>query len=181
MKDDESIGDIYRDYEPIPEHLLRLWTVRLKEGETGNEAHGLAQHILHDFCLAVWTGNNPPKATLGWLADILAEILDDGRPDARKAFSLLPKQKRGKSKAIKHIEMAQWVYVASEFRGYTKLEAIKLAAAIFFCDEKTIRRAWNQCNQGKGWNFNDNEVTAEIFRQSNRPLPEPKTRGTTKK
>ena len=64
MSDDDLIADMLRNYEPIPDHLLRNWTMRLRDGETGNAAHGIAKYMIEDFCLAVSLGKQPPQITM---------------------------------------------------------------------------------------------------------------------
>jgi len=178
-KPDPDELEFLGDYEPTPEPLLRDWTTRLLSGETGPQADRFARRIIQDFCHCVWMGHTPERSTMEWLAEVLSDILENGRPDARRALSLEPKRPGGKDQTWKHIRIAQWVFITIE-RGYEEPDAIKKAAAVFFQDEKTIRRAWKKCNKGKGWNFSDDDVTAESFKQIQRPLPE-KTQWTTKK
>jgi hypothetical protein len=167
-------------YEPIPNHLLIDWTNRLKSGEEGNAAHGIAKYMLEAFCIAVALQKQPPPILLEWIADVIERILEKGKPEARRAFSLLPNRPGGKGQTWKHIRIAQWIYITIK-RGYLEPQAIKDAAALFHQDEKTIRRAWKQCSKGDGWNFADDDATSETFKQMNRPLPQSVGRGTTKK
>lgn len=180
MSDDDLIADMLRNYEPIPDHLLRDWTMRLRDGETGNKAHGIAKSMIEDFCLAVSLGKQPPQITIEWIAHVLGEILDNGKPAAREAFSLLPRRVGGHSQIEKHIQIMKWVYIAIA-RGYEESQAINEAAAIYGHDERTIKDAWRSNNKGEGWNIHDDDVTAEIFKQENRPLPKPRSGRKTKK
>ena len=177
---DDLIAESLRNYQPIPDHLLIDWRNRLLSGETGDAAHGIAKYMIEDFCTAVMLGRQPPMITMEWIADVLGDILEDGKPEARKPFSLMPNRPGGKNQFGKHLDIAHWVSVTVS-RGYEEPESIKKAAAIFFCDEKTIRRAWNEFSKGEGCHFRDDDVTADSFKQKNRPLPSPKKSGTTKK
>ena len=157
------------NFDPVPEHLLHEWTTRLLSGEQGHAAHGIARAIIIDFCTRARLNRPQSTITLNWLADVLDHILDEGKPDARKAFSLMPRREGGNEKTGEAIDIACWVRLTIR-RGYSEANAKKLAAAIFCKDEKHIAR---QVRRAIEWadGMNPKVDWEEYFKYKRRPLP----------
>lgn len=160
--------------------LLEEWTNRLLSEIDehadlrieGKVRAKLAQQILQDFCLRAWMDLPQSKYTLLWLAEVFGQILEDGKPDARRAFSLLPRREGG-PKQESGTDIALWVELTLR-RGYTEKQAKQFAAATFHHDEKHISRLLRknkvmELNPSVTW-----EEWEEYFRLMNRPLPEPR-------
>jgi hypothetical protein len=158
------------DFSPIPEHLLHEWTTRLHAGETGHAAHGIAQRILMDFCTRARINQPQSPIALNWLADVLDHILADGKPDARRAFLLMPRREGGKQKIGEAIDVDLWVRIAV-YRGHPKPSAIKLAAAVFHKDEKSIARLCRLVNEQPITAESPDFSWDEYFKTKRRPLP----------
>lgn len=157
------------NFDPVPEHLLHEWTTRLLAGEQGQAAHGIAQRILYDFCTRARLNRPQSTITMNWLADVFDDIIAKGKPDARKAFSLMPRREGGNEKTGEAIDIACWIRLATQ-RGYAEANAKKMAAAIFCKDEKHIAR---QLRRASEWadGMNQNFDWDEYFKYKRRPLP----------
>ena len=162
-------------FDPVPEHLLHEWTTRLLSGEQGHSAHGIAQEIIMDFCTRARLNRPQSTITLNWLADVLDHILDEGKPDARRVFSLMPRREGGAEKTQEAIDIAFWIRLA-EKRGYEEATAKKLAAETFYKDPKHIGL---QMRRAAGWADAMNPAVDwdEYFKYKRRPLP-PKLRAS---
>jgi hypothetical protein len=172
---DEDINELLNEYEPLQEHLARTWAQRLIAGETGNSAHGIAESLMEDFYDAVALGEQPPQPTLEWIASVVKSVLENGKQDARKAFSLQPR-KQGTSKYGDHLDIAFWIAITIR-RGYREPQAINDAAAIFGAegmDESSVRRVWRKFSKGEGWNFREDDRVSEYFELKGHPLPKPR-------
>lgn len=161
--------------ELAPDNLLLEWTARIRSGETGPEVDGLARYVIQDFCMRLWRNEAQSDTVLHWIADVLTKILDDGKPDARRAFSLLAKPSHRAESTDLRLDIATWVNEAMA-RNYSKTEATKLAAATFERDEKSIRRdikgleAYPRIYPAR--------IIEEVFKQQHKPLPAAKTNRT---
>ncbi len=160
-----------RNTERVPEHLARDWTQRLLGGETGPKADGIARYLIHDFYIRA--GLNEPQSvhTLSCLAEVLSKILEEGKPDARKAFSLLPRREGAGAHVDAAIDIACWTAMTIK-RGYSEADAVRQAAAIFHRDAKHIQR---QRKRASDWpeGMSPKADWDEYFRLIGRPLPSP--------
>jgi hypothetical protein len=112
------------------------------------------------------------------MADVLTKVLDDGKPEARKAFSLMPNPNHRTEDIDRRLNIATWVS-ETRLRGYTRAEAIKLAACIFFRDEKSIRRDIKGLEDYP--RTYPERIIEEVFKQQHRALPPEKTKRTRTK
>jgi len=159
------------EFDPVPEHLLHEWTTRLLSGEKGHAAHGISRAIIIDFCTRARLNKPQSNFTLNWLADVLDQILDAGKPDVRRAFSLTPRREGGAAKADEAIDIAFWIKLATQ-RGFTTAEAKERAAEVFHKDPKHIGR---QRLRAADWaeGMNPSFDWDEYFKYKHRPLPPP--------
>lgn len=154
--------------------LLREWTNRLRSGETGDSAHGIARFMIDDFCSRAWLNKPQSQYTLSWLADVLSDVIDNGKPDARRAFSLMPNREGGHLAIGEAIDIACWVKLTID-RGYTEAEAHELAAATFHKDPRHIRRQRAKASSSAE-GINPKADWNALFLLKNRPLPAAKKR-----
>ena len=119
----------------------------LPPGERGKLTQDLARRILTDFCVRAWFNQPQSQHTLVWIADVLDEILEKGKPDARRAFCLAPRREGGRDVLDEAVDITWWVTLAIG-RGYSEPEAKKQAAAVFHRDVKHIAR---QRKRALGW------------------------------
>lgn len=176
MQDD--FEETFPPTELMPEHLLREWVARLRGGETGPRADGFARYIIHDFCVRTRRNEAQSNITLHWIAGILAKILDDGKPEVRKVFSLMPKPNHREEDVDLRLNIATWIKEAIS-RGYSRPDAIKAAAATFERDERTIRRDIKGLEDYP--RIYHEKIVEEVFKQQNRPLPPVKAKRTRTK
>lgn len=152
--------------------LLRKWAERLRSGESGNSAHGIAKRMIEDFCVRAWLRKPQSHYTLCWLAEVLSEILDSGKPDARRSFSLLPRAEGGRKAVGEAIDIACWVELTKQ-RGYTGSDARELAASIFHKDVAHIRRQHKRA-LANALEINQSADWQALFVAKHRPLPPPR-------
>lgn len=128
-----------KDAERIPDDLLQQWTERIRAGEKGAQIEELARFILNDFILRARFDQPQSTHVLRWLAEILEETLDNGKPGVRRAFSLPPRPEGRRAEIADSIYTAIWVECACEL-GFSDAEAKRWAAVAWGCDEKTVAR-----------------------------------------
>jgi hypothetical protein len=138
MADNDRAGQLefLSGTERVPEHLLRDWTTRLASGERGIKADGLARAVIRDFALRQWLGHPHSPATLEWLAEALSNMLDGAEPLAE--LGLMPRPANRPPNPKIAIDVALWLK-ATEDRGYSRAEAVKLATEVFSKEPQTIR------------------------------------------
>ena len=173
IDDKEGKRRFFADVENVPDHLLQDWTARIQTGERNNEVHGLAQAVIHDFCLRQDLGHGQSEVTLRWLVDVLEGILD--HRDPMEVLGLLPRPKSRPPDPQRAIDVAWWLRTA-ELQGYLPQEAVALAADCFDRDAKTIER---YRKQGAGWTEGMNPDIGHWERyflssKPPRPLPPPR-------
>jgi len=167
-------------FKPVSEHLLYQWTMRLLAGETGQSANMIATEIIEDFCMRASLNQPQSHTTLNWLANALDQIMKDGKPDAQRAFSLMPRREGGAGRHAEAIDIALWLRLTMQ-RGYPESDSKKRAAEVFHKDPKHIgRQGLKAAKWAEG--MNPNLDWDEYFKLKRRPLPRParsaKVRGT---
>lgn len=166
----EALAAFLDGTERTPEHLLVEWTERLRSGERGKKADGIARAVLRDFMVRQWLGQPQSSVTLDWLADVLEEIVSsEAKP--LDALGLLPRPKHRPADAATAIDVALWLAEA-EARGYTPAEAVQSACDVFHRDAKSIeryRRTAREWAQGRNPAADWDEVFS--LRKPPRPLP----------
>lgn len=160
-----------------PEYLLAQWTERLRSGERGAEADGIARRVMRDFIVRQWLGQPHSAATLEWLADVLNEVLQDKKP--LDAFGLAPRPAHRQGDPTLAIDVALWL-AATESRGYSPAEAVGLAAETFHRNTKAIegyRRYASEWAAGRNPNATDADWESHFLSaKPPRPLPPAKSK-----
>jgi hypothetical protein len=171
----QALASFLEGTERTPEHLLAEWTERLRAGERGKKADGLARAVLRDFIVRQWLGLPQSRTTLDWLADALDAIIsNESKP--LDALGLQPRPKHRPADAGLAIDVALWV-AETESRGYTPAEAVQLASEVFHKDAKSIeryRREAREWAQGRVPGADWDEVFS--LRKPPRPLPSRRSR-----
>lgn len=171
----EALAAFLDGTERAPEHLLVEWTERLRAGDRGKKADGIARAVLHDFIIRQWLGQPQSRVTLDWLADVLdAVVSNEVKP--LDALGLMPRPNHRPADAGLAIDVALWL-AETEARGYAPAEAVQLASEVFHRDAKSIeryRRAARDWARGRNADANWDEVFS--LRQPPRPLPPRKSR-----
>ena len=111
------------------------WTVRLRSGERGKAADGLARRILTDFTLRQTFQQAHSPAALEWLAEALSSTLDGADP--RHELGLMRPPAVRPSTPKRWHDIAIWL-AATERLGHSPAQAAELAAAKFHKDVKTV-------------------------------------------
>lgn len=160
--------------EPFPvshpdDVLLTEWVDRIRDGERGPEVDGIARAILNDFALRHFLGVPQSPVTLGWLADALTDITDYADP--LTTLGLLPRPKKRPADPQHGWDVACWVAVTQQ-RGYSRAQAIQMAAELFATDESNVRKL---LKKGPSWMNPDKPVWEDYFQLRKRPLPNPQT------
>lgn len=140
-------ADFLAGISHIPDGLLLDWTTRIRSGERNLEVDGIARTVIRDICLRQWLGVPQSPIALDWLCDVLDGTLN--HEDPKDLLGLLPrKANRPTSSVDTSFEVACWLKLAQEDRGYTRKEAKERAAEVFGRDLKTIER---DARMAKSW------------------------------
>lgn len=140
IEDEEGKRRFYEGVQHVPDHLLLDWTARIQSGEKGNEIHGFAVAIIHDFSLRLTLGHEQSPVTMRWLADVLEDVAEYRDPKrVLELLGLMPRPKKRPADPHRAVDVALWLRSAQQ-RGYSASEAVHLAADCFCKDVKTIER-----------------------------------------
>mgnify|MGYP000611746666 FL=1 len=144
---EKKVTDFPAGISHIPDALLLAWTTRISAGERNVEVDRIARALIRDICLRQWLGVPHSAIALNWLCDVLDGTLN--HEDPKSLLGLLPrKASRPASSVDTSFEVACWLRLAQEDRGYTRREAKDLAAQLFGRDLKTIER---DARMAKSW------------------------------
>jgi hypothetical protein len=113
--------------EFLDEATIIDWTVRLRSGERGKAADGLARRILTDFVLRQTYGQKHSPAGLAWLCDGVGDLMDGKTP--REALGLDRRRAGGQSDPRRWQFVALWL-IEAESRGMDPAEAVRKAVEI---------------------------------------------------
>jgi hypothetical protein len=113
--------------EFLDEATILDWTVRLRSGERGREADGLARRILSDFTLRQTFQQAHSPAALEWLADATNDLMDGKTP--REALGLDRRRAGGQSDPRRWQFVALWL-IEAESRGMDPAKAVRKAVEI---------------------------------------------------
>jgi len=160
---------VLRFVDPLPESSLQDWTTRLKSGDRGREAQQLSRTIISDFILRASFNLPQSPSTVGWLAEALEQILEYQDPREALALPKLPKHRPRGQGIDRAFDVACWVKLAVE-RGHSEPEAHALAAKLFACDPRSVRR---MRKDAADWvaGMNPRAEWDEYFILKKRPLP----------
>lgn len=165
--DDEKRGFLEGVQHP-DDTLLEEWVSRIRSGERGPEIDGIARRIIHDFALREFLNVPQSRVTIAWLADALGEILKYADP--LHTLGVMPRPRSRPADPQRGWDVACWVS-AAERRGYSRTEAIKLAAETFASDDSNIRKL---LKKGPEW-MAPADDWEDYFALRNRTLPPRKT------
>jgi hypothetical protein len=132
----KSLRESVRDsFVPMDEVLLLDAIARIRSQQQGPQTDELARVVLRDFNDRQAMGLPQSAVTLEWLAEALEKVMNCEDPLAAFGFQHRPKHRPADEDRI--FDIGWWVALA-QLRGYTRAEAIKLAAATFASDAEEM-------------------------------------------
>lgn len=155
------------EWKPLTESQLIDWTSRLRAGERGEEADGIARAVMMDFSMRYWHKLPQSSAAMGWIVDALDRIMGSGK--SCDELGLIARDSNRPRDDGKAIDVALWIQEAEKI-GYTEPEAKRLAADCFCMTVGNVRKLVNQVSlEGR---CQDSELLASHFLHIGRPLPD---------
>lgn len=166
IRDDKQRKSFLQGVRHPDETLMNEWTTRIRSGERGPEIDGIARRIIQDFGLRHFLNVPQSPIAIGWLADALHKIQE--YEDPLDTLGLLPRPAKRPADPQRGWDLACWIAVA-ETRGYSRSEAVALAADVFFTDISNVRRL---AKQRPEWMMNpEDDAWEDYFMLRERRLP----------
>lgn len=162
----------------VSDDQLSEWTELIRSGKRGPEVDGFATCAINDFWLRQSLGHEQSRFTMAWLAEVLDSATEHRNPaQLFDALGLMPKPKRRPADPQRAVDVGWWIRCA-EGRGYSRAEALALAAECFHRDLKTIERYRKAAADWASGMTASDETWERYFlgHKPPRPLPPPRDR-----